>query len=39
MSLCSICYDKGFVYMQYKEEYHIEVCQCQAPKEIQNEVN
>ena len=39
MSLCSICYDKGFVYMQYKEEYEIEVCQCQATKEIKNEIN
>lgn len=31
MSLCSICYDKGYVYYQHEEEYQVEVCQCQAP--------
>lgn len=39
MATCSICYNKGFVYMQYLDEYHVEVCQCQAPKEIKNEIN
>ena len=31
---CSICFDKGFVYYGDKEEYDIEVCQCQ--KEANN---
>lgn len=39
MSLCSTCYDKGYVYYRHEEEYQVEVCQCQAPKEIDHEAN
>lgn len=39
MTVCNICHNKGFVYMQYKDEYQVEVCQCQAPKEINHEAN
>jgi len=36
---CNICYGKGFIYHSYKEEYDIEVCQCQQSKEVTNEIN
>ena len=36
---CNICSGKGFIYHSYKEEYDIEVCECQRSKEITNEIN
>jgi hypothetical protein len=26
---CAICFDKGYIYYGDKEEYDIELCQCQ----------
>lgn len=36
--ICNLCYNRGYIYHQDKEEYDIEVCQCQHT-EVDNEVD
>jgi hypothetical protein len=37
--ICNLCQDKGFIFHIFKQEYDVETCPCQQPKEIENETN
>jgi hypothetical protein len=34
---CNLCYGRGYIYHSDKEEYDVEVCQCQVTEK--NETN